>query len=39
MRIQGNDAVQVGVAYEIPLTDDSASVMRDRLTLDLVWRF
>jgi hypothetical protein len=34
-----NDSVQVGVAYEIPLTDDSASVMRDRLTLDLVWRF
>lgn len=32
-------SVQVGVAYEIPLTDDSASVMRDRLTLDLVWRF
>jgi hypothetical protein len=33
------DSVQVGVAYEMPLTDDSASVMRDRLTLDLVWRF
>jgi len=34
-----NDSVQVGVAYEVPLTDDSASVIRDRLTLDLVWRF
>jgi len=31
--------VQVGVAYEMPLTDDSSSLMRDRITLDLVWRF
>jgi hypothetical protein len=34
-----NDAVDVGVAYEMPLTDDSDSMMKDRLTLDLVWTF
>lgn len=36
-RVTGN--AEFGVAYEMPLTDDSASLMKDRLTLDLVWRF
>jgi hypothetical protein len=34
-----NDAVNVGVSYEIPLTEDSESLMKDRFTLDLVWTF
>lgn len=33
------DRVDVGVAYEIPLSDSNDSVLKDRLTLDLVWRF
>lgn len=31
--------VDVGVAYEIPLTNDENSLMKDRITLDLVWKF
>jgi hypothetical protein len=31
--------VDVGVAYEIPLTNDENSLMQDRITLDLVWKF
>jgi hypothetical protein len=34
-----NDSATVGVAYEIPLTDDEDSLMKDRITLDLVWTF
>jgi len=34
-----SDAVNIGCAYEIPLTDDSDSLMKDRLTLDLIWTF
>lgn len=30
--------VDVGAAYEIPLTDEEASLMDYRVTLDLVWR-
>ena len=33
------DAVNVGFAYEIPLTDEEDSVMDDRFTLDLIWNF
>lgn len=33
------DTVNVGVAYEIPLTDDQDSLWDDRLTIDLVWTF
>jgi hypothetical protein len=32
------DSVDLGVAYEIPLTDSNDSVMKDRFTLDLVWK-
>ena len=32
-------SAELGVAYELPLTDDSSSLIRDRLTVDLVWRF
>lgn len=33
------DTITAGVAYELPLTDDENSLMDDRITLDLVWRF
>ncbi len=33
------DAATLGVAYEIPLTEDGDSLMKDRITLDLVWTF
>ena len=32
-------AVDCGVAYEVPLTNEHDGVMKDRLTFDLVWRF
>ena len=31
--------VDVGAAYEVPLTNDEDSLMKDRITLDLVWKF
>ena len=33
------DSVNVGFAYELPLTDEEDSVMDDRFTLDLIWNF
>lgn len=33
------DSVNMGVAYEIPLTNDEDSLWEDRLTVDLVWTF
>lgn len=33
------DNVHLGLAYEMPVTNDETSVMRDRVTLDLVWYF
>lgn len=33
------DNVNVGFAYEIPLTDEESSLMDDRFTLDLIWNF
>ncbi|MCW1884890.1 hypothetical protein OKA04_09130 [Luteolibacter flavescens] len=33
------DDLQLGFAYELPLTDEENSVMEDRFTLDLVWTF
>ena len=33
------DSVNVGFAYELPLTDADDGVMKDRFTLDLVWSF
>jgi hypothetical protein len=33
------EAATVGVAYEIPLTDDRDSLMKDRVTAALVWTF
>lgn len=33
------DAATLGFAYEIPLTNDENSLMKDRVTLDLVWTF
>ena len=33
------DAVNVGFAYEIPLTNEEDSLMDDRFTLDLIWNF
>lgn len=34
-----SEQVDVGVAYELPLTDDADSLMKDRITLDLIWKF
>jgi hypothetical protein len=33
------ESVDAGVAYEVPLTNDENSLMKSRLTLDLVWTF
>jgi hypothetical protein len=33
------DFIDAGVAYEIPLTDKDNSLMEERLTVDLVWKF
>ena len=33
------DSVDVGAAYELPLTDDESSLMKERVTVDLVWKF
>lgn len=33
------DNVHLGVAYEIPLTDEEENLMENRLTVDLVWYF
>lgn len=32
-------AVDLGLAYELPLTQEEDSVMKERVTLDLVWKF
>ncbi len=34
-----SDSITAGVAYEVPLTDEEDSLMKDRVTVDLVWRF
>ena len=39
MRWRINDHVDFGAAYEIPLTDKSANLMRSRITADFVYRF
>ncbi|MES2920773.1 MAG: hypothetical protein V4819_04475 [Verrucomicrobiota bacterium] len=33
------NSIDAGVAYEIPLTNDENSLMRERVTVDLVWKF
>lgn len=33
------DSIDAGVAYEIPLTNDEDSLMKERVTVDLVWKF
>lgn len=33
------DCVDLGFAYEIPLTDENDSIIDKRFTVDLVWRF
>lgn len=38
-RSQLSESVDVGCAYEIPLTPDDDSVIKDRVTLDLIWKF
>ena len=38
-RSQITDSIQTGIAYEIPLTDEEASVIDSRVTVDLTWRF
>ncbi len=32
-------SVDMGLAYEIPLTDEENSLMKERVTLDLIWKF
>lgn len=34
-----NEDLDVGLAYEMPLTPSENSVMKDRVTLDAVWKF
>jgi hypothetical protein len=34
-----SDSVDVGAAYEIPLTNEDNSLMESRVTVDLVWQF
>jgi Putative MetA-pathway of phenol degradation len=34
-----SDTVDVGAAYELPLTDEENSLMDERVTLDLNWKF
>lgn len=34
-----SDSVDVGVAYEIPLTDEKNGLMDERITVDLIWTF
>lgn len=34
-----NDSIDVGAAYEIPLTNDENSLMSERVTVDLIWKF
>ncbi len=38
-RVQVNDAVSIGIGYEIPLTDDEESLIDDRTYVNLTWRF
>jgi hypothetical protein len=38
-RARISDAVNVGAAYEIPLTDEEDSVIDERVTIDLIWNF
>lgn len=33
------EGVDLGMAYEIPLTEEDDGIIEDRFTLDLVWRF
>ena len=33
------DSMDLGVAYEIPLTPEDDGIIEDRLTVDLVWKF
>ena len=33
------DSINVGAAYEIPLTNEDNSLMESRVTVDLVWKF
>ncbi|NQX01468.1 hypothetical protein HQ447_12480 [bacterium] len=33
------DSVDIGAAYEIPLTNEDNSLMESRVTVDLVWQF
>jgi len=39
MRFRCMDNMDIGVAYEIPLTDKNANLMRDRFTFDIVFYF
>jgi hypothetical protein len=34
-----NDCATLGLAYEIPLTEEENGIMEDRLTLDFIWKF
>jgi len=33
------DSLDLGFAYEIPLTNENDGIMKDRFTVDLVWKF
>jgi hypothetical protein len=38
-RARVTDNLDLGLAYEVPLTEENDSIIQDRITLDLVWSF
>lgn len=38
-RYKLSDKSDIGIAYEIPLTEDSDSLMKDRITIDFLYKF
>lgn len=39
VRYKLTDSADLGLAYELPLTDEKNNMMKDRLTVDLVYKF
>ena len=39
MRYKLTDLMDLGVAYELPLTDEESNLMDNRITLDIVFKF
>lgn len=39
LQAEFTDTIDIGAAYEIPLTNEDNSLMESRVTVDMVWRF